>query len=230
MSHGVRGGVRAARAEPRRDEVVRAWPRLSVVLVADLVATEGLLRRQQDADVGDMRSDDALVVVLEEERRVAHLAITYHDLGRLEEAHRILREVYSGTLKLNGEEHEKTINAALNYVASLCQLQRFEETKALLGKTIPVARRVLGESHELTLRVRWNYARVLYTNDAATLDDLREAMTTLEETGRIARRVFGGAHPTTEGMEDELQNLRAALRARETPEKLAQDAFRTARR
>ena len=53
MSHGVRGGVRAARAEPRRDEVVRAWPRLSVVLVADLVATEGLLRRQQDADVGD---------------------------------------------------------------------------------------------------------------------------------------------------------------------------------
>ena len=58
MSHGVRGGVRAARAEPRRDEVVRTWPRLSVALVADLVATEGLLRRQQDADVGDMRSDD----------------------------------------------------------------------------------------------------------------------------------------------------------------------------
>ena len=71
MSHGVRGGVRAARAEPRRDEVVRAWPRLSVALVADLVATEGLLRRQQDADVGDMRSDDALVVVLEEGARRA---------------------------------------------------------------------------------------------------------------------------------------------------------------
>jgi len=71
VSHGVRGGVRAARAEPRRDEVVRAWPRLSVALVADLVATEGLLRRQQDADVGDMRSDDALVVVLEEGARRA---------------------------------------------------------------------------------------------------------------------------------------------------------------
>ena len=31
----------------------------------------------------------------------------------------------------------------------------------------------------------------------ATLDDLREAVTTLEDTERIARRVFGGAHPLT---------------------------------
>ena len=123
MSHGVRGGVRAARAEPRRDEVVRAWPRLSVALVADLVATEGLLRRQQDADVGDMRSDD----------------------------------------------------------------------------------------------------------DGATLDDLREAIKLLEEVGPTARRVYGGAHPLAEGIEFALESTRAALAARETPEQLAQDAFRTAR-
>ena len=133
MSHGVRGGVRAARAEPRRDEVVRAWPRLSVVLVADLVATEGLLRRQQDADVGDMRSDDALVVVLEEERRVAQAA---RRMGVLED--------------------------------------------------------VRG-------------------------DDLREAVTTLEDTERIARRVLGGAHPTTTGIERDLRKSRAALRARDAP-------------
>ena len=29
----------------------------------------------------------------------------------------------------------------------------------------------------------------------ATLDDLREAVATLEETAPTARRVFGGAHP-----------------------------------
>jgi hypothetical protein len=40
---------------------------------------------------------------------------------------------------------------------------------------------------------------------------------TYEETTRTARRVLGGAHPTTQGVEAELQNARAALRARETP-------------
>ena len=51
---------------------------------------------------------------------------------------------------------------------------------------------------------------------SATLDDLREAVTTLEEIERIARRVLGGAHPTTTGIEIALGKARAALRARET--------------
>ena len=46
---------------------------------------------------------------------------------------------------------------------------------------------------------------------------LREAVTTLEDGERIARRVFGGAHPITMGIEEALRNARAALRARETP-------------
>ena len=54
-------------------------------------------------------------------------------------------------------------------------------------------------------------------------------METLEDADRIARRVFGGAHPITMGIEQALRAARAALRARETPEQLAQDAFRTAR-
>ena len=56
-----------------------------------------------------------------------------------------------------------------------------------------------------------------YQADGATLDDLREAVTMLEDTDRIARRVFGGAHPTTEEMDDELRAARAFLRTRETP-------------
>ena len=61
------------------------------------------------------------------------------------------------------------------------------------------------------------YAKALYKDDGSTLDDLREAVATLAETERTARRVLGGAHPVTEEIEDELQNARAALRARETP-------------
>ena len=52
----------------------------------------------------------------------------------------------------------------------------------------------------------------------ATLDDLRAAVTTLEDTERIARRVLGGTHPVAGGLEYELQDARAALRARHNAE------------
>ena len=59
------------------------------------------------------------------------------------------------------------------------------------------------------------YAKALYHDDRATLDDLREAVTTLEDTVRVSRRVLGQAHPTVEGVENALEDSRAKLRARE---------------
>ena len=47
----------------------------------------------------------------------------------------------------------------------------------------------------------------------AALDNIREAVTTLEPAERIARRVLGGAHPLTRGIEDGLRDMQAALRA-----------------
>ena len=99
---------------------------------------------------------------------------------------------------------------------SLEKLQRFEEAKALFRKTIPVARRVLGDSDDLTLKMRWIYAMELCNDPDTTLDDIREAVTTLEETERIARRVLGSSHPRTQDLEETLQEARACfLRARE---------------
>jgi hypothetical protein len=144
-----------------------------------------------------------------------NLAITYGALGRLEESLLMQRDVYSGRMKLHGEEHENTIREALNYANSLCGLERFEEAKSLMCKTMPMARCVLGEGHRLTLKMRWLYAKTLYGNDSATLDDLREAVTTLEETARTARRVFGGSHPLTVDIEDHLRAARAALHDRD---------------
>ena len=100
-------------------------------------------------------------------------------------------------------------------------LQRNAEAKSLMRKTIPVARRVLGEGHRLTLKMRWNYAEALIEAEGATLDDLREVVTTLEDAERIARRVLGGEHPTTTGIEKALRHARVALRARETGTDLA---------
>ena len=63
--------------------------------------------------------------------------------------------------------------------------------------------------------MRWHSARALYEDDSATLDNLREAVSTLEDSEPIARRVMGGAHPTTAVIGRALQNARAALGARE---------------
>ena len=126
------------------------------------------------------------------------------------------RDGYHGFLKLRGEKHEQTLQAAYNYASSFLSLQRFEEAKSLLRKLIPVARRVLGENQGLTLDMRWNYAAALCKDPAATLDDLREAVTTLEDAERTARRVFGAAHPLVSvGVMEPLRIARAALRARE---------------
>ena len=108
--------------------------------------------------------------------------------------------------------------AANNYANCLNELKRYQEAKKVLRKLMPVARRTLGEDNYLTLLMRWNYAEALYKDPAATLDDLREAEATLEDAERIARRVFGGAHPFTVDHEQSLQNARAALRARRNVE------------
>jgi tetratricopeptide (TPR) repeat protein len=146
-----------------------------------------------------------------------NLATSYQMVGRVEDALRMLQDVYSGRLRLNGEEHQSTLRAALNYASTLSELQRFEEAKALLRKTMPVARRVLGGKDRLTLKMRWTYAQSLYLDAGATLDDLREAVTTLEDVEQTARRVLGGANPNTVRIEQSLRNARAALAARETP-------------
>ena len=151
----------------------------------------------------------------------SNLARTYSALGRFERGLLMQRDVYLGILKLHGNRHEKTLREAYNYTSSLIDLKRFEEAKTLLRRTMPVVRRVFGENDDLTLRMRSIYAQTLYEDPGATLDDLREAVTTLEDVAPIARRVLGGAHPVTVEIEESLQNaqaaLSAALRARERP-------------
>ena len=103
---------------------------------------------------------------------------------------------------------------AINYSSSLLKAKRFAEAKSLMRKTIPVARRVLEKDDTTTIRMRWVYALALYNDPAATLDEHRKAVTTLEDIERTARRVLGGAHPVTVQIEGDLRKARAALRAR----------------
>ena len=166
----------------------------------------------KEAELSTLRriggTEDDILITL------ANLAGTYDELGRSEDSLRILQDVYSRRLEVSGEEHVHTISAAINYALMLTDLERFAEAKSLLRKVIPVAQRVLGASHDHTLRMKWAYATALCTDPAATRDDLREAVMTLEDSDRTGRRVLGGAHPVTMGIEVNLREARAALRAR----------------
>ena len=79
-----------------------------------------------------------------------------------------------------------------------------------------MVRRILGEDDEHTLKMRSLHARALYSDDGATLDDLRESVATYEDTERIARRVMGGTHPLTSQIARDLRNARIVFAARET--------------
>ena len=164
----------------------------------------------QEAELAMMRrlgAPEGIILVVQ-----SNLANTYASLGRIEESLLLKRDVYSATLKLYGEEHLETLREANNYTNSLCRLERYAEAKALLRKTMPVAQRVLGENNELMLKMRWSFAEVLCRADGATLGDTREAVAMLEDAGRIARRVLGGAHPITVGLERALRLAQAAHR------------------
>jgi len=144
----------------------------------------------------------------------SNLANTYRMLGRFEEAVRMQRVAYYGLVRLYGEEHACALSEAGNYAGILLTQGRFDEAKSLSRKTVPVMRRVLGDSHELTLKIRWLYALALCRDPTATLDDLRESVTTLGDVERTARRVFGGAHPLVLQIEEALREAQAALHAR----------------
>ena len=102
------------------------------------------------------------------------------------------------------------------YASTLVKLEHCQEAKALLRPYQSVARRILGDSNDITLTMRQTYARALFTDQNATFADVREAVATLEDVERIARRVFGGSHPDVVWMDQNLRLMRKSLSARET--------------
>ena len=134
-------------------------------------------------------------------------------MGRLEHALQMDRDVYYGHLKLNGKEDENTLVTANNYASSLTDLRHFEEARPLLRKTMPVARRVLGENHEITISLTKTYARVLSDAPGATIHERVEAVRTLDEADRTARRVLGASHPLAVRIGRDLKKSRVAHKA-----------------
>ena len=62
-----------------------------------------------------------------------------------------------------------------------------------------------------TLKMSVFCATALYKDPSATFDDLRTAVTMLEDANRIARRVLGGEHPLTRVIGAHLRDSRRVL-------------------
>ena len=82
--------------------------------------------------------------------------------------------------------------------------------------------------------MRFNYARALWRDEGALLDDIHEAVATLEETERTTRGTYFlysniGERTTREGVVDELRDVRAVRRhlRRERSSLIALAASRT---
>ena len=88
------------------------------------------------------------------------------------------------------------------------------ESRTSLAEMTRQPLRVSGDDHENTLRMRWIYARALYMDEGATLNDLHKSVETLESVARVWIRVFGEAHPETPKAQDALKIARGALAAR----------------
>ena len=144
----------------------------------------------------------------------SNLAITYKELGRHEEALRLNREVYSGFLRLNGEEYEGTVQAALNLSTSLVNTSNFAEARAFTRKQMKLATRVLGSDHRITLDFQWGYARAFTLDKDVSAEQLAKVATTLEKTLKTAQRVLGREHPDTLNIGRELAIARREIALR----------------
>ena len=122
------------------------------------------------------------------------------------------RLLCTASMLLSASPSRRRIAALDNYTTSLVYLKRLEEAKVLLRKAMPVARRALGSGDRITLSLRWTYAQTFYRNGGASLDEVREAVATLEDVERTARRIFGDSYPFVLEIESELRFVRSALR------------------
>ena len=140
----------------------------------------------------------------------SNIATTLHELGRLEEAVRMLKEVYASRVRLFGQD-EDTLNVALNLSVALVRADEASESMAFSRPLLSAARRAFGTDHDIYLRLAHSYAWAVMECAAASREELIFAEKLLEDTARRFRRVFGTAHPSTARAEGDLAALRRRI-------------------
>ena len=147
--------------------------------------------------------DDLMIV-----RTQTDIAGCYDTLGQHELAYPIMARAYAKRVAKVGAAEPATLNLAGNLGRTTLKLKKYAEARDLLGGRVPVAIQVLGKEHHVTIRLRWFYCQAIYKDADATLGEVREAVTMLEDVAITSRRVFGAEHPTARGCQYALDEAR----------------------
>ena len=118
-----------------------------------------------------------------------------YKVGMTEQAIEIQREVFAGSIALDNLLHPSTLAFGCELSASLVEINHLAEAKTLLLVLFRLADHVLNENDHLNygthLQIRSAYARVLYSDEAASIRDLTSAVTILEDVEAKWQRIYG---------------------------------------
>ena len=130
------------------------------------------------------------------------------------------RDVFDNKKEWFGMEQRTTLLSALNLADSLFHRRDCSvEFNSLLREALPHAR-ALGPEDDTYLGLRALQAQAVTDDAAASLDDVAEAVTILEDISNISRRVMGPTHPLSKLRAHNLaiaQRKLARRRARASP-------------
>ena len=133
------------------------------------------------------------------------------DLGRHEEALELQREVFAGSIELDGLEHKDTIYQGSVLVVALLKVNRVAESQELADELLAAADQILHEDDWVMIWLNSACYRTIYADDAATVEELTAVVTDLDELRQRSQRVFGAGHSTTAKIQGHLTEAREKL-------------------
>lgn len=125
------------------------------------------------------------------------------EMGRLDEALVIQRELLSEHTVSFGECHQLTVKAASNLALTLLELEKYEESKALLERVVEFYIEQFGGDHPSSLRALNNLSELLYR-----MGDIEDSIALQESVLQLREAVLGENHPDTLKTCSELEQKR----------------------
>lgn len=121
-----------------------------------------------------------------------NLATALFQLGRLEDAETLLREVGKARTRKLGADHPDTLQTMSDLGFILANLGQFEEAESIQRETVELEQRQLGHDHPETLISTSNLAQTLMA-----LGHYEEARDLQQNVVTKSKEVFGAEHPDT---------------------------------
>ena len=133
---------------------------------------------------------------------LSNVANCFAQLGREEEAQVIRRMVLAKERSFYGDGHLEPIMTAANIANAMVQCKKpsakkYAEIREFTREWVSIAQSSGLGDHHITNRIKEAHAYGIYRDPAASLDDVREGVTILEDVDRSYRQILGKDHPVS---------------------------------